>query len=447
MERPIQNSLTDEEKQELFNEKNRKILEKYAITSMEQIQGCNLAEFLISQHPEKYDKTPGTRMDYENNENLQKIYAVIDKQENRAIMINTNEKGKVPQGEFGVYDFVKNQFEISGKVKDEIVKYLGIGALTRERQDEIIKTIFHGTLSDMDKLATMDIGKVIDSKITEDVREEIISKQIDEQNAENGMSKEDREKYEKGKNKKDDLTVGEGNSKEENEDISKDVKDGMKKAGATQIVRYFYVNAKELGEKVDDAKVNKTGDKVLIMEIADSSRAAGPNRYYAFQDNRMVLWGNDDKDVKEVVGNNQKMGQVLQPLRLQQPEYIEYRDSNGLYIREEIDDKMDLSVEEIKRYKLFMEDTLEQYSSRINVVLCSDMPPEEKIKKIQDIDDWCDRETTGIAEQNDVSRADDERIDLETDEQTAYIQGQIAKDKNDDYQKQLGPNDPYGRYE
>ena len=46
---------------------------------------CNLADFLIKEHPEKYDKTAGTRMDYENDENLKRIFAIVDHQKNRAI--------------------------------------------------------------------------------------------------------------------------------------------------------------------------------------------------------------------------------------------------------------------------------------------------------------------------------------------------------------------------
>ena len=95
-------------------------------------------------------------------------------------------------------------------------------------------------------------------------------------------------------------------------------------------------------------------------------------------------------------------------------------------IREQIDDKSDLSVQEIERYKKDMEKTLEKYSQNIYMIKYnSNLSPAQKIEQIQKIDDWCDKETTQIALQNNISLNDDKNIDKETDEHTEDMQEDI----------------------
>ena len=401
------------EKKRELQEMYPEIFEKYKINDLSQVEVCNLAEFLIAQNPDKYEKN---RAAYENDENMQKVYAIVHRNvetnEREAVIINTSDKGKMPEGEFGVYNLDRNHFEMSGKVKNEIVKYLGIGGLSLSAQDKMINELFYkklglNELSIMDKLATMELKNIIHEKVPDNEVKKIRDKYINDENRKNGKSEEDREKIEERENnKKDEL------SKKE---LPKDVQEGMQKAKAGSVVRYFYVNANELGEKVEAAKVNKVGGKVLVMEVADSSRVSGPNRYFAFQDSRMVLWGNEDEEVKDVTGNVLKMGQVVKPLKKQKPEWIEYRDSYGTVVSEKIDDRWNLSEEEIEEFKEDVLKDLEQYSNEIGLILShKTLSPEEMRKKLEEADENLDAKTNDSGVQNDVSLQDRESIASQT---------------------------------
>lgn len=408
-------------KENLFK-KYPEIFEKYEMDELSSVQVCNLAEFLIAEHPEKYDKSSGTRMDYENDENLQKIYAVIDKQKNTAVLINTNENGKVPEGEFGTYDLEHHKFNASDVIKENIkrsIREIANKTLTEKEIEEMVNEISPQNLDDMDKLAT--IGE---RNINERVRKAVDQK-IDEKNEKNGKTKEDREELE-SRREEEQVVVGGKEGQEEGTKIPEDVARACKRLGVTQIKSYFYVNASELGEKIDGTRVNKNGNRVLMLEVADSSNIEGPNKYYGFQDNRMISYGIENQEVRDVTGNVTQLGKVVKPLKLQSPEFVEYRDSEGLVIREQIDEKADLSVQEMQRYKRDMEDLLEKYSQNIYMIKYnSNLSPEEKIEQIQKIDDWCDEKTTDIALENNVSMADDRNIDAVTDEHTEDIQEEI----------------------
>ena len=79
MEKKFENNLSPEQelyiKEKLF-EKYGENLENYGITVNSNVEICNMAEFLITEHPEKYAKSMSTENDYRNDENLRKIYAV-----------------------------------------------------------------------------------------------------------------------------------------------------------------------------------------------------------------------------------------------------------------------------------------------------------------------------------------------------------------------------------
>lgn len=396
------------------------IFEKYEMSELSEMQVCNLAEFLIAEHPEKYDRTAGTRMDYENNQDLQRIYTVVNRQKNTAVLINTNKEGKIPEGEFGIYDLENHKFQLTNEelretIREHIKKYAK-DTMTAKEEEQMIDEIAPKTLDDMDKIATMG-----ERNIDEKVRNAVDQK-IDEKNAENGKTKEEREALEN--NNREEKEVG--NGQEEKETVPEDVAKACRRLGVTQIKSYFYVNASELGDKVDGTRVNKNGNRVLMLEVADSSNLEGPNKYYGFQDNRMISYGTENQEVRAVTGNVTQMGKVVKPLKLQSPEYIEYKDSEGLVIREQIDDKMDLSVQEVENYKRDMEKVLEKYSQNIYMIKYnSNLSPEQKIEQIQKIDDWCDKETTEIALENDISLNDDKNIDTATDEHTEDVQEEV----------------------
>ena len=232
-------------KEQLYDKYQEDVFQKYEISeaSLSRMQVCNLAEFLMVQQ-DKYERN---RAIYERDENLTRIYVVADPQKDRAILINTNEKGKVPEGEFGTYyfqnDFQKEHFEISGKVKDEIVKHLGIGALPIEKQDEMINEILYqklklNELSVMDQLATMDLEKVIDNRIPKKEIEAVKDKYIDGENERNGKTKEEREAVENkvnGEEEKEEVTVGQ----EPESKVPDDVEKACRKLGITEVKSYF----------------------------------------------------------------------------------------------------------------------------------------------------------------------------------------------------------------
>lgn len=413
-------------------QKYPEIFEKYEIDESTQIQVCNMVEFLIVEHPEKYDRTAGTRMDYENNEELRRIYAVVNKEKNVAVMINTNENGKMPEGEYGVYDLQNHKFELTNEeVKNRIklaIKSINKDGLSKDVdvhdfEKEMFEKLCPKNLDEMEKLATIDNRIEVEAK-------RLVTEKTREVNRKNGKTEEEIKaiEAENGKQDKNEekVVIGQGNDSQDKAQIPKDVEEACKRLGIMHVKSYFYVNARELSEKVDGTRVNKNGNRVLIIEVADSTNVSGPNKYYGMQDNRMILYGNENKEIRDVTGNVTKMGKLVKPLKLQSPEYIEYKDSEGLVIREQIDDRANLSVQEIENYKNGMEDILERYSQNIYMIKYdSNLSPEEKIEQIQKIDDWCDEETTDIALENDISMNDDKNIDAMTDEHTEDIQEEI----------------------
>lgn len=396
---------------------------------------CNLADFLIKEHPEKYDKTAGTRMDYENDENLKRIFAIIDNQKNSAILVNTNQEGQIEEGEFGKYEFgeangsKKPQFyltnedlkqRIQKQLEESIEKYAKDIYSSKEIK-EMTEDMMPKTLDDMEKLATKG-----DREISEKAERLVKVEKPDEINRKNGKSKAERNEIENA-NK---VTIGQENDGQaDKNEVPDDVQKACRKLNITHIKSYFYVEAAQLEEKIDGTRVDKNGSKVLMLEVEDSANVGGPNKYYGIQDDRMALYGTANSEVRNVTGNVTQMGKVVKPLKLESPEYIEYEDSEGLVIREQIDEKSDLSVQEINRYREEMEDILEKYSQNIYMIKSSNLSPEEKVKEIQKIDDWCDRETTNSAREHNISVFDDKNIDEETDKNTLVVQEKIMEDQ------------------
>ena len=396
---------------------------------------CNLADFLIKEHPEKYDKTAGTRMDYENDENLKRIFAIVDHQKNRAIMINTNPEGQIEEGEFGKYEFgeasgsKKPQFYLTNedlkqriqKQLEESIKKYAKDIYSAQEIKEMTEDMMPKTLDDMEKLATKG-----DREISEKAERLVKVEKPDEINRKNGKSKAERNEIENaGK-----VTIGQENDGQaEKNEVPDDVQKACRKLNIMHIKSYFYVEAAQLEEKIDGTRVDKNGSKVLMIEVEDSANVGGPNKYYGMQDERMALYGTANSEVRKVTGNVTQMGKVVKPLKLESPEYIEYEDSEGLVIREQIDEKSDLSVQEINHYREEMEDILEKYSQNIYMIKSSDLSPEEKVKEIQRIDDKCDKDTTKSALSHGIGRTDDENIDQVTDKHTEDMQEDVMEDE------------------
>lgn len=405
---------------ELQKDEYIEILKKYGV-SLEQTEICDLAEFLLTEHNEKYEKN---RAIYETDEDLKKIYAIVDRAKEIAVFINVNENGKIPKGEFGVYDFKNHKFDASDFIKEKIektVRKMTNGTFTEKEVDAMIKNISPKTLDDIDKIATKE------NEIYEKIKLQI-NQNLNEKNNQNGKSFSEREK-----NSKENSRNIKVQNEDEKRELPKDVKLLCEKLHVITIKSYFYVNASEISDKVDGTKVNKNGNKVLILEIPDTMNANGTNKYYGMQDNRLVIYGTENKEIRDVTGNVTKMGKTINPLKLQNDEYIKYQDSQGLIVNEKIDDKADLSVQDIENYKKEMEEILEKYSQDIyKIKYESELLPDEKINKIQEIDGWYDEQTIKITKQNNVSIEDNKNIDLTTEEHIEDIQEEIKDDAHED---------------
>ena len=423
-------------KEQLYDKYQEDVFQKYEISeaSLSRMQVCNLAEFLMAQQ-DKYERN---RAIYERDENLTRIYVVADPQKDRAILINTNEKGKVPEGEFGTYyfqnDFQKEHFEISGKVKDEIVKHLGIGALPIEKQDEMINEILYqklklNELSAMDQLATMDLEKVIDNRIPKKEIEDVKDKYIDGENERNGKTSEERDNIEKEVNGKKDVTLEQESKKE----IPEDVKKFCQKLGVKTIKGFFYVKANQLLDQIDDTLVEENGNDVLVVQIAGDG-VEGPDKYYGTQDENLVLAGNVNKEIQDVTGNRVKNGQVLEPFKPAEKQYLEYADSNGLVIREELEDNLENSIQDISNYARETEEELEKYSQNVAKIKAMGLDTEQERALLKDARKTCNENTTKIANKYNMSKSDDQNIDAEVTEQNQEKIEEAEENEYDDEQ-------------
>lgn len=349
MEINYKDTMNDKQKQMCLEVSN--LLKKYNINSIEEIQGCTLAEFLAKQHPDRYDNSI-----YQNTDELKQIFAIVNKKENVAIFINLNkdENSKLEVGDFAEQDLqtykIKLAPELENEIKGQYEKMCNGTTMAKDFEKEKNK-IFKGDLDSLEKTATIPFYLKGEAK-------KIISAKIDKENDENGISRDEREQIE-GEQLQD---------KEENDqNLPTDVINACKKLNISKIKGYFYVDANQLRKKIDNNLVNKDGEKVLIIETP-SEKIDGPNRYYGMQDEKMVLYGNEDQAVKEVTGNVTKMGKVIEPLRIKEDKTIKYQDSDGLVINEQIDDNSELSVQEANNYREEMIEILEEYSKEIELI-------------------------------------------------------------------------------
>lgn len=345
------------------------IFEKYEINDLSSVQVCNLAEFLIKEHPEKYDKTQGTRMNYENNKDLQNIYAIIDPKENKAIMLNTSQEGKIPEGEFGTYDlekenpkFTLTNEKIKEKIRDQIEKYAK-DTITEQEKEQMLQEVMPKKLDDIDKMATMG-----ERNMDEKVRK-AVDKKIDEKNAENGKTKEQRNALEQESKKKETVTMGEKKGQENSQEVPEDVAKACSRLGITNIKAFMYASGNEFATKTDIPYVNKNGGNVLIIRAKSEDATKGTDRYFVFQDGRLCVPGNKDEEIDQVARKstqNSKNGNLIKPVEIDDEEqYVEYEDSQGLDIKEKLAESMNLSVQDLEQYKREIQIELEKYSEEL----------------------------------------------------------------------------------
>lgn len=402
MEKNYENNLTREQMKKL-TEKYQEVLEKYEI-SLEECQTCNLTEFLAKQHPDRYDNHI-----YRSSRELQEICAVISKEKNIAVMINLNEgeSSKIPQGEFGIYDLEKHQFQasdlIKGKIREQVEK-MSNGTFTPQEQDEIAQELLPKNLDDMEKIATVDME--IERKT-----KNAVNNKIDEKNSENGIPKEEREAAENDVKKQ-------AMKKEVQEKLPPEVRAACQRLGITNVKSYFYVNANQLSSKIEGTAVNKNGGQVLMIEVEDSVSLT-VDRFYGFQDEKMILHGTHNEEVDRVVGDkNNRDGKVIEPLKMDNPTVVEFSDSEGTVVREQLEEDMNLSVQEIENYKKEVEKLLEKYSQEIEKIKETAATPEEAETMVKISNQEFNFANEELAKKYGIDLSDAKSINLQTEEHT-----------------------------
>lgn len=410
-------------KQKLF-EKYGENFQKHGMSMDSDLEICNLAEFLITEHPEKYAKSMGTENNYRNDEDLQKIYAVVSKEKNVAVLINTNEKGKVPEGEFGVYDLQKHTFEASKEMKEKLkksIREMANDTLTEKEIDEMTEKIAPKNLDDMDKMAT--IGE---KHINERARKAVDEK-IDEKNQQNGKTKEERNALESKTKGKEEQKDGQSSKNE----IPAEVATTCRRFGITNIKAFMYAKGTEFARKTDIPYVNKNGGNVLIIRTADTGKST--DKYFVFQNGRLCVPGNRDEEIDQVARKstqNSKNGTLIKPLDIDDEEqYVEYSDSQGLVIREKLEENMDLSTEDLEEYKKQIQKELENYSEELFKIeetpFLSDAQRDELYIQANE---RFNTNNEKMAKQFNIDFSDVEAINLATDERT---QDQVEKEEDE----------------
>lgn len=228
------------------------------------------------------------------------------------------------------------------------------------------------------------------------------------------------------------ITVGK-EEPEQAREVPEDVVKACMKLGITHIKGYFYVNAKQLGEKVDNIAVNQNGGKVLMLEVADSSRLGAADRYYGVQDERMILRGTQDEEMEEVTERSNRPpvdGKLVEPLKKDNPTYVEFSDSEGMLIQERLEDNMNLSVQDLENYKKEVEKLLDKYSQ--NVVAITENPMLEEEQKnglLAENDNNFNRLLTEMTQKYGIDKSDERSIQLQKKE---YVQEKMEEPEEEE---------------
>lgn len=335
------------------------VFEKYKWNKdLTQVQVCNLVEFL--------EKEEGIIP--ENREELARIFTVISPKEKKAIMINTSKKGKIPEGEFGKYDLEMQEFELTNeeireKMREQIKRYAKEILLPAE-EEKLIDQMVPEHLSQMEEF----VEQGMDETEIEIRARKVVDRKVDEKNAGNGISKRQRQEVER--EKRDNRVKKEPNEEisEKNQELPEDVVKAATKLGVTKVKGYFYVNAKQLADKVENTPVKEDGKRVLILEVANGNAIDGPDRYYGFQEERMVLWSNQNEEMEEVTQRGARPpvdGKLIEPLKRDDPTYVEFSSSEGMVVEEKLEENLNLSVQALESYKQEIEELLKHYAQNI----------------------------------------------------------------------------------
>ncbi len=337
---------------ESLMKKYPEIFDTYQIKELSDVQICNLFEFLSIERQ---------GIEPRNREELERIFVVVSKEKGQAILVNTNQEGKIPEGEFGIYDLEKQEFKLTNKtlrqkIRENIKKYAK-DTLTPQEEEKMIDEIGSKNLEDIEECITMD-EQEIDEKV-----KNAVNQKIDEKNEENGKTKEERMELESKSKKKEQVKV----EQEENRTVPEDVARACAKLGITNIKAFMYANGNEFATKTDIPYVNKNRGNVLIIRTEDEGKDT--DKYFVFQDGRLCVPGNEDEKIDQVARKstqNMKNGTFIKPVEIDDEEqYVEYSDSQGLDIKEKLAENMNLSITDLENYKKEIQIELQKYSEEL----------------------------------------------------------------------------------
>ena len=424
MEKNYQSKLTLEQQKyikEMLFEKYGENFQKYGMSVSSDLEICNLAEFFITEHPEKYAKSIEIENNYRNDENLRKIYAVVSKEKNVAVMINTSNEGKAPEGEFGVYNLENNTFKLTNEImREEIrkrIKKYTKDTLGPENEEEMIDELTN-QLSDMDKLATRDLNKERFSKEIDAKINNLVDEKIDEINSENGISPIARKKLEEREDDKEQVKTEE--QSEEKNQISEDVVKAAKKLGVTSIKGYAYYSPQVLNETIEGVSANENSGNVLVIRVQSSAEIGAPDQYYGFQNDKLVLYGQDkSRDMEKMEGRPCPAdGKVIKDLT--QNKNVTYVELPEMNVKEKLESNFNnegITIQKLELYQRDVQKLLEEYSNKVNAIIENDnLSPEEKEKELIENNNYYDTENVELAQKYGINIQDVEAINLQTTE-------------------------------
>ncbi len=143
------------------NKQYVKIFEKYRMDKNADLQVCNFVEF--SEVEKRRNGERPLEFDEVERAKLEKVYMLIQEEENRAVMVNIDKAGEIPTGEIAVYDLQKQQFHLTNEeianaldkqVMEDIDQYAKdiFDLSSQNKENELIKEAYPENLEEMQRL-------------------------------------------------------------------------------------------------------------------------------------------------------------------------------------------------------------------------------------------------------------------------------------------------------
>ncbi len=408
---------------------------------LESLDAISLKEFL------EQEQTSG----YENDEKeLERMYLVISHKKKMAVMININKEGKIPEGPIGIYYLEGHECEYEFRLTDEVlrkkvresIKKYAKDTMTPQEEEKMIDQLVAQNLSQIPALMELDLKQSLEQEVRL-----LVEAKIDEKNHENGISQKKRKELEKGG--KDNPKEQPLEQEEDTQVLPEDVVKAVMKLGITNIKGYFYTHPKQLSDKLDSIAVNENGGKVLILQVANGANPTGPDRYFGIQDENLMLYGTQDKEIEQLTqtsGVPPIDGKLIEPLKQKEPTYVEFSDTEGMLIEEKLKENMTLSIQDLVNYQKEIETLLEQYSKNVVAIERNELiEGQNKIKMLQENDENFNRLNETVAKKYGINFQNVQAISLQAKKYTNEVQEEVQEEWEEDLYDEHGVPQPPGK--